>query len=512
MKTSEDSRSENLRSFSFLTLITVGTKLITFIYEAVIAAKMGANISTDAYFSATEIFSVIDDTLLTSFTIAALGRFSLHMEEDGKDSAYAAISNIFSVYLPVIAVISLLIFTAAKPLSYVAAPGFNSAQRVLTIRSIREMAAVPLIMCGVSIYSAVLRYNKSYALVNMKGIFIGIIGAAAVLILGSETAIQADVLSVSFVCSIIAYCAAMKLRVRSFGKVSLCRPVINEDIKTTLKMAVPLMISFGVSSGVLLIDKMIASTLGSGNVSALTYSHTLYRVVENIFITNLAMILLTDFNDYAVKKDSEKLKEKIQSAACVMTAVLIPVTITAVLCRIDIVKIIYQRGEFTAQATEQVGNVLMFYALNFIPALLQAIYNHAMYSVGDTKTPMRISLMCIAVNICVSLPLTKVLGLPGVAIGTVVSTLLAAAAENIKMKRYIENYKGCYTVSFVINSIIAAVPAALAARAAGACSHSSLLSFVFTAAAAFTVYFALMYILKDQTVRELIKMCGKARG
>ena len=335
------------------------------------------------------------------------------------------------------------------------------------------------------------------------------IGIASILIFGQGEIINADVLSVAYVISLFLFCLLTTATMLKYGKFRPMLPKFNDEIRMTFRMVLPLMVSYGIARVSLFVDKIIASLLGEGYVTVLTYSHSLYKVVAAICIINLSTIILTDFNDLMARKNYEAVSKKLNSVISAMTILLIPITIVSTACSRDIVKFIYERKNFSAESTVMVANVLIFYAFNFLPGMIHGVYSQVMYGNGDTKTPMWISLGCIVVNFGTSLPLIYVVGPPGGAIGTLISSIFSTVLYRVLIRKYVPGYKGGYTPVFIRNCLIALLPTAGAAfliRLAGLLAFAA---FVVTTVASFAVFGGLMLILRDQTMTEAVQLLKK---
>lgn len=488
-----------LHSFSLLTGITIFEKIIAFVFEATIAAFIGTGIITDGYFAAASLFNLVDSAFLSAITVVALNRYSFHVNNEGEEKGFEALSNLHSFYLPLMLILSALIFIFARPLSFVVAPGYAEEARTIVIRCIRVLSVTPPVICLTSISVAVLRQKKRFEITGLKSLFISVFGILCVVIFGRSELKNADVLSGSYAISMVAYYVLVAFSVRKYGKVHLHKPTINPELTNSLKMLLPLMVSYGVGRIALMVDSIIASTLQTGSVSALTYAHTLYRVVGAVFVTNLCTIILTDFNNLCARNETEKVEKTMRRTIATMTLILIPITIVTVFNSNEIVKIVYERGKFSADATLLVGGVLLFYALNFVPVMIQGIYNQALYAFGDTLKPMIIAVFSVVVNLGTSIPLAMVIGLPGVAIGTVVSTLSSVIFARIVLRMYLPDYKGCYSLTYIWKVVVsAAVCTGLVFVVSGAI-HNHFASFVVSTIVAFGVFIICLIILKEET-------------
>ncbi len=495
-----------LRSFSLLTVITVIEKIIAFLFEAIIASTLGTNIITDGYFTSKELFTLIDGAFLSAIVVVALNRFTLHVNSENEERGFEVLSDLQSVYLPLMLILTSFIFICAKPLSFIVAPGYTEEARLVVIRCIKIMSVIPSIVCLICIGLAVLRQKKEFGITALKSLFISVVGIISVLVFGGENIKNADVLSVAYVISMFLYCLLVRLSTRRYGHLNLHFPRMTDDVKSALKMMLPLMVSYGIARVALMVDKIIASTLGVGAVSALTYAHSLYTVVGAIFVANLTTIMLTDFNNIFARKEYGKICATMKRTISIMTLVLIPITLVSVFCANDIVKIVYERGRFSPQATVLVGGVLLFYALNFVPIMIQGIQNQCLYAFGDTLSPMVISLIAIIVNLGTSIPLALMIGLPGVAIGTCISTVLAVVLQTIAVKKKLPEYGLFYKTTFIVKCLFSGGIAALGIWLVTRFVNSSLLTFVLSTVVAFGMFFGVMILMKEENTDAAIQI------
>jgi len=492
------------KSFSILAGLTVFEKIIAFVFQAVIAASFGAGAMTDAYFSATEFYGVLEYTLLSSLTVAVLNKYANHVNNGSDVQGFDFLSECLSFFLPIIAALSLLIYLFSKQISYVIAPGFDDATRVLLIRCLHIMAVIPIIECVTAIGQAVLRQKKLFAIVNLKSLFISVIGISAILLFGKNSSASELALSFGYVASFFLFCALSVYFVNKYGKLRVTKPKFSKELKETISMFLPLIVSYGISRVALMIDKTIASLLEPGSVSALTYAHGLYKIVEAVFITNLSLILLTDFNELILKRDYCAVNEKIKSVTSIMSMLLIPITAVTMVCSSDITEIVYSHGKFSSSSAENVAGVLMIYAINFVPAMIYGVYNQVMYANGDSKNPMWIAAASIFVNVSVSFLLLQRVGLAGVAYGTLFASVIAIFMCRRTLKKDITIFDGCFTKKFIINCAIGFVICMFTVYVSERLFTSALLSFITCTFTGTFSFFSTLLILKDENLMIVV--------
>lgn len=418
--------------------ITVIGKILAFVFEAIIALKLGMGIETDSYFSVAEFYTLLDSAFLGAITVAALNKYSVISAEKNEEEAYRYISDLFAAVFLITVLISLLFAAFANPLSYLISPGSGVEARMFVVRCTRLLAVLPPVISLASVGLAVLRYKRRFTVTGIKSLLISITGSAGILCFSGTGCSGTDILSASLIISNIIFCMIIMCGVCRYGTLQIRFPGWTADTRDSLKMALPLMMSYGITNVSLFVDKIIVSTAGEGSVSALTYAQSIYNGVATIFITNLCTILLTDFNRLCAQKDYPAVNRKLKNTIRLVFILLIPVTVETAVFHNDIVRFVYERGSFSAENSISVGKILLAYAFNFIPAMIYSVYNQILYACGKTKQSMVIGLASLLCNIIASLVLIRPVGISGIAVGTVLSSVVSVFLVRSSVEKIID--------------------------------------------------------------------------
>jgi len=375
------------------------------------------------------------------------------------------------------------------------------------------MAVVPFIVSITCFGQAVLRQKKRFEITAMHSLTISVIGIVSVVIFGRRNTQNADSLAIAFVVSALIFCVLVRVTMNQYGRVRLHRPVINDNIRTVFKMIIPLMISYGISRISLMVDRIIASTIGEGTVSSLTYAHSLYNAVTGVFVVNLCTILLTDFNNLFAQKQAAELKRKIENAVSTITLVLLPITIIAMVCSTDVVRIIYQRGHFNSSNTAEVAALLFIYVIDFIPGMVLNVNNQALYAAGDTKAAMNRSFINIFTNIGMSVLLSRFLGILGVAIGTVISCVISAVLSSLSVRKHIKGYHVFIHKKYLLKVTLAGIACFICVYTVKNILHKgALITFVLSSILGlFSFFFVLVLEKESITVSYLKQIKGRLK-
>lgn len=497
------------KSFIILSVITIVEKLLSFIYQSMIAGMIGANITSDAYFTATEFFVLIDSTLLSALVIVLLNMYTKKVADSGERIADDFLKNIVRIVFPITVAISVLIFLFSYPLSYVIGPGYSTEGRAILNTDIKYMALVPTFLSIISVCLAVLRREKNFLIVGLKSLFLSTSGMIFVLFAHFTSFPKTNMLCFGYVLAYFLYMVTVCFVTRRHKLFSLGMPKWSSDEKALVKMLIPLVVSNGILKISMMIDKIICSTVGEGAVSCLTYSHTLYYFVEALFITNLSTVLLSDFNELSANGKKEEIANKISKAISMMIFLLIPITIITVIYRYDIVRIVFMRGTFKESDVQRVGNLIMIYAIGFVPSVISNIYMHVHYAEGKTSVTMKLSLISIGTNIIISVLLSQLIGLQGIAIGTVTSIVIAVVLYSRSVRKCISEYRGFLSFKKILKLASASAVCVIITLTLQAKIYTPLVSFVLGSCLGMGAFFLVLLIEKEESVNEIVELAMK---
>lgn len=468
-----------------------------------IAGVIGANSTSDAYFTAAEFFVLIDSTLLNALVIVLLNMYTKRCTNFGESVAEEFLANSFKIVFPITIFISTCVFFLSTPLSYIIGPGYNTEGRTILDLNIKYMALVPIFLSITSVCLVILRYEKSFFVVGLKSLFLSISGMFFVLVAHFTSFSKTNTLCFGYVLAHFLYMMTVCIVTRRHKVIRFGIPKWDNDGNKLLKMLIPLIISNGISKVSMMIDKIVCSTVGEGAVSCLTYSHTLYFFIEALFITNLSTILLSDFNELSAAAFKNKLAKKLSKTISTMILLLIPITIITVIYRYDIVRIVFMRGNFQESNVNRVGNLIMIYAIGFVPSVISNIYMNVHYAEGKTSLTMKFSLLSIGTNIFISILLSKYVGLIGIAFGTIISIVISAGLYSVSVRKYIPEYHGFLTKIKFIKIAFATLVCILITFWIHFIIHNAFLSFILGSITGMCSFTLVLLILKYEEASQI---------
>ena len=245
----------------------------------------------------------------------------------------------------------------------------------------------------------------------------------------------------------------------------------DRSIQEIIKNFVPVVISRGVVQLSAYIDSILASFLPSGAVAALGYAQAIYMLPISLFGMSVSAAELPTMSQAYGNSDFHLTLQKRINAASRKIAYFVIPSVAAFLFLGDIVAgLLFQTGQFNHDTSIYVWKVLAGSSVGLLASTLGRLYSSAFYSLRDTKTPLRYSLVRVGLTTllgyAMGLWLPKLLGVDAAwgTAGLTASAGIAGWVEFFLLRRKLNSIIGRsgLDASFVVKLwIVAAFSAAM---------------------------------------------------
>ena len=170
-------------------------------------------------------------------------------------------------------------------------------------------------------------------------------------------------------------------------------------------------------------DRFFASTIGTGSISILAYTYQLVQASIGLLFAAFGKTLMPALSRQVVRNGPESLRELIPKCIGFAGFALPPLVIFFAFFSEPIIRILFQHGAFDLQATHLAAEVAFFYSIGAFFSGFCMILQGAFYALRDTLTPFKVNLMALGLNIILDIILMKLIGLPGIALGSAIVAL-----------------------------------------------------------------------------------------
>jgi putative peptidoglycan lipid II flippase len=184
-----------------------------------------------------------------------------------------------------------------------------------------------------------------------------------------------------------------------------------------------------------LINTIIASFLAGGSVSYLYYADRLVEFPLGIFGIAVATAALPTLSEAAARRQTGALRETLSFSLRLSAFVSLPAAVGLFVLSEPIVRVLYQHGRFGPTETAGTAGALAVYATGLVGFSASKIAVQAFYALGDTRTPVKISLATMTLNSALAALLARPLGHIGLALATSAAALVSAVLLTVLLRR-----------------------------------------------------------------------------
>jgi putative peptidoglycan lipid II flippase len=174
------------------------------------------------------------------------------------------------------------------------------------------------------------------------------------------------------------------------------------------------------------VNTVLATGQGEGAVSWLNYSFRLMYLPIGLFGVSIATAALPSVAQYAARDEPAGMRRTISSALRLMLMLNVPATAGLMALASPIVALLFQHGRFTAADTAATAAALECYAMGLVGYSAIKLAVPSFYALHDSRTPVIVSGITVALNIVLNVTLVHVLGYRGLALGTAIASILNA--------------------------------------------------------------------------------------
>jgi putative peptidoglycan lipid II flippase len=418
-----------VKAGAFIFLITLISKILGFLRETFIAYHFGTSVESDAYFVA-----LTPTTLAITFSVSLssvfLPMFIKHLNQ--KNNAFEFSNRIIFLLLSFTIFIYLFVFFRGDLFVSLIAPGMDLEGKALAIDMLIIMFPLVFVVIVIQLYTVMLNSFDNYSLPAACILPNNLLIILYLLFIGDSFGIT----GVSYV-TLIAFIIQFLILYFSLRKFDYrFRPsnFFEGTTKEFIILLLPILVSTGFSQLNAIVDRLLASTLQEGSISALMYSYKLRTLILGIFVTGIISVTAPKISRLAHGKKFEELGNVTRESVLIVFLLVAPLTGIFMLFSQEIIEILFERGEFGEDATLLTSGIFFYSSTAILATSFRDVVIRTFYAFGDTKTPTKIIILGLIVNMILSYLFVKVMGLSGLGLSLSISMVFSSIMIGIKLK------------------------------------------------------------------------------
>jgi len=330
-------------------------------------------------------------------------------------------------FIAVMTVVSLLGVVAAPLFVIIFAPGFRDDPVRLGITS--EMLRITFPYLGfislTAFAGALLNSFHRYAIPAFTPVWLNVtmIVAAVFVAPTFETPVMAlawGVFAAGLIQLLFQLPALRSIHMLLRPRIELRHP----GVRRVGRLMVPAIFAGSVSQINALVDSMIASLLASGSISWLYYSDRLMELPVGIVAVTIATVLLPNLSRLSSRGDLAAFDRTVDWGVRTCLLFGVPAAAALYVLSLPLMATVFFHGAMTAFDVKMASLSLQAFAVGLLGFSLVKVAAPAYFAREDTRTPFRIAVVTVALNIVLSLALFRVMGHVGVAFATTTAAIV----------------------------------------------------------------------------------------
>lgn len=411
-------------------IVTLGVMLSRFLgfgREVIMASRFGTSAGKDAFdigsylpitFSSLLVAGVFSAVFIPLFT-----RYICNREHDQLQEIISVLINQFTLLMVGV----LLFFYFFAPfLIRIQAPFFDPYRFDTAVMIFRASLPSIFFLGLAAIVTGILNSMKMFGVPTLGGILFNALTMGFIILfaprMGIKSAAWALVLG-SIGQLMIQYIWIVRHRLSYRWTTRIFHPAISE----VYVLILPVVLGSGINYLAPFIERFFGSSLPEGMISALGYSFKVSQFPIGIFALAVSSVVFPCLSENVICNDRAALSKNLKWALQFVLFIIMPATFGLLACSLPITRLLFERGEFTPLSTILTSRALTIYSLALIPWSITAVLVKIFYSNKDTKTPVYVALITIAVLFTVDIFLVRAFQYQGLAMGSTIAAYVNVA-------------------------------------------------------------------------------------
>lgn len=397
-------------AFGFL-----GSRVLGILRTTFIARAFGAGPDIDAYNVAFRvpdlIFQLVAGATLASAFIPVFARVT---RREGDERAWELASNVLNLVMLATAALCVVAFVIAPVVVPWTAPGLEGEAETKAIQLTRIMLLSPLLFAASGILTGILNGRQRFMLTALAPMLYNLAIIFGAVALSGPWGIEG--LAIGVVLG-----AGLHLGVQVPGVIRermRYRPSLNwhdSAVREVARLMGPRVVGLAAAQFNFIIGSIFATQVGEGAFTRLTFAWTIGLLPVALFAMALSTAVFPRLANLVADNDLDGMQTTLGRGLRAIMFLTIPAALGLLFLRDPATRMLLQYGEFTPADATSTAAALGFFCLGIVPLAGIEIHSRGFYAMGDTRTPVALAVMAVAINLVLSALLWREFGINGLA-------------------------------------------------------------------------------------------------
>jgi len=427
------------RSTAFFSAATAASRVAGLAREIVAAGYYGVSGPMSAFTIAFQVPNLVralfaDAALQPAFVPV----FTEQLEQGNHREAFRLASTLLLLVTMVLGAITAFFVLLAPVIMPIFAPGFEGPILDLTVTLSRVLFPI-LILLGLSgVVVGVLNSYDRFGAFAISPLFwnltIIVVVVALIPLFHGQDRIYAYAIGILVGTLVQLSIPTFDLRNTPF-KFEWSFDWRNPGVRRVLLLMLPVTISLGLINFNVLINSIFGSLVSNESPAAIDKAFRLYQLPQGIFSVAIATVLFPTLARFAARGAHGDLRATMANGMRQIIFVLLPAAAAMLVLATPMIRLVYQRGEFTPEQTTLVATALFWFAFSLPTNGLYLLQTRTFFSLQRPWMATGLASVDLVVSALGALLLYKPFGTGGVVAGTGIGTTAAVVAQAIVLRR-----------------------------------------------------------------------------
>ena len=395
------------------------TKIVNLLKDILLTSRFGVGNISDAFILSYSLIMVIFVSLAGSFNTCYIPVYNTVLAD--KEDTRKINGNILALMI-IISIVFFAVLTFFKtPLLKIYAGGLSEEAFNYLVLFTRIMLPSVLVIGVYYVIIGFLQVKGYRILVSIHPAIVYLSLILAIFLFDFNfIALPLSVL----VGNLVVFSIVIYIGIKNGFKAKISSTWKNVYYTDFVKMLIPAFAATLLADLNSMIDKALASQLPSGTVTALDYSYRLSNSIFSIFVSSTSIVLFPIVAKLVANKEYDELHNTLCKHIKTICWILMPIIILSVFYAKDIVTVLFFHGKFDTESVGITSNAFMIYVLSAFPIGIRIIIEKVYFSFKKNKLSTLFSGIGVMSNIILNIILINIWGYIGLAIATVISSMI----------------------------------------------------------------------------------------
>jgi putative peptidoglycan lipid II flippase len=220
------------------------------------------------------------------------------------------------------------------------------------------------------------------------------------------------------------------------GRLSVVIDWRDPAVARTFKLMIPVALGLGLINVNALVDVFFASRFIDPELAptAIDKAFRIYMLPQGVFSVAVATVLFPSLSRLASRRDVPAFRHTVALGLRQIAFLLVPASVACAVLAEPMVRLLYQRGEFTADQTTVVAGALAAFSLGLTFNGAMLLLNRAFFSLQENWVPTAVALGNLGLNVALDAAFFR-LGVWGLPLATSVVNIAGTAALLALLRR-----------------------------------------------------------------------------